>query len=116
MSAFMDECRSAMRTHHLAYRTEKSYLHWIKRFILFNQKQHPSQMGDAEVVRFLSYIATERRCSPSTQSQALCALAFLYKQVIGSLWGIYRALRLPRKKYVCQKYCLKRKWVEYSGR
>ena len=98
MSAFMDECRSAMRTHHLAYRTEKSYLHWIKRFILFNQKQHPSQMGDAEVVRFLSYIATERRCSPSTQSQALCALAFLYKQVIGKPLGDLQGITFAKKK------------------
>ena len=98
MSAFMDKCRSAMRTHHLAYGTEKCYLHWIKRFILFNQKEHPSELGDAEVVRFLSYIATERRCSPSTQSQALCALVFLYKQVIGNPLGDLQGITFAKKK------------------
>ena len=98
MSAFMDECRSDMRAHHLAYGTEKCYLHWIKRFILFNQKEHPSKLGDAEVVRFLSYIAAERRCSPSTQSQALCALVFLYKQVIGNPLGDLQGITFARKK------------------
>ena len=98
MSAFMEECRSVMRTRHLAYRTEKSYLHWIKRFILFNQKEHPSKMGDAEVVRFLSYIASDRQCSPSTQTQALCALAFMYKHVIAKPLGKLQGIAFAKKR------------------
>lgn len=98
MSAFMDECRSMMRTRHLAYRTEKCYLHWIKRFILFCDKQHPMTLGDADVVRFLSYIANERRCSPSTQSQALCALVFLYKHVVRKPLGELNDIAFAKKK------------------
>lgn len=82
MSVFMDECRAAMRSRHLAYRTEKSYLHWIKRFILFHNKQHPELLGEVDVTRFLNYLSVERNCSPSTQSQALSALVFLYRYVI----------------------------------
>jgi len=100
MSAFMDDCRSKMRARHLAYRTEKSYLHWIKRYILFHGKQHPSLLAEQEVIHFLNHIADVRRCSPSTQSQALCALVFLYKQVIdrplGDLKGISHAKRKSR--------------------
>ncbi|MEE9335704.1 MAG: integron integrase [Granulosicoccaceae bacterium] len=87
MSAFMDECRAAMRVRHLAYQTEKTYLQWIKRFILFHDKQHPKEMHDPEVIQFLNYISDKRHCSPSTQSQALCALVFLYRHVIGRPLG-----------------------------
>lgn len=98
MSAFMDECRSAMRARHLAYRTEKCYLHWVRRFILFNHKQHPAQLGNEDVVRFLSHIATDRRCSPSTQSQALSALVFLYKYVVASPLGDLQGITFAKKK------------------
>lgn len=100
MSAFMEECRSAMRTRHLAYKTEQSYLHWIKRYILFNHKQHPARLTKADVVKFLNYLANKRNCSPSTQSQALCALVFLYRHVVkrplGDLDGITFARKKPR--------------------
>lgn len=98
MSAFMDECRTVMRTRHLAYRTEKSYLHWVKRYILFHDKQHPSELKEAEVVRFLSHIASVRKCSPSTQSQALAALIFLYKHVLQTPLGELQGISFPKKK------------------
>ncbi len=82
MSEFLDHCRDKMRVHHLAYQTEKTYIHWIKRFIVFHNKSHPNTMTEPEVEAFLSHLASQRRCSPSTQSQALCALVFLYKHVI----------------------------------
>lgn len=92
MSAFMEECKTAMRVRHLAYKTEKSYLNWIRRYIFFHNKMHPEAMAEAEVVKFLNYLATDRQCSPSTQSQALSALVFLYRQVLlkplGELNGI----------------------------
>lgn len=98
MSAFMDKCRETMRSHHLAYRTEKSYVHWVKRYILFNEKRHPAELGDADVVRFLSHIASARKCSPSTQSQALSALIFLYKHVVQSPLGDLQGISFPKKK------------------
>ncbi len=102
MSAFMEECRSAMRARHLAYQTEKTYLHWIRRYIYFHDKQHPNALSEAHVVNFLNYIAGPRQCSPNTQSLVLSALVFLYKYVVkrplGSLQGITFAkpkVRIP---------------------
>lgn len=100
MSAFMDECKTAMRARHLAYKTEKSYLHWIRRYILFHSKKHPQEMAEAEVVRFLNFLSMEKRCSPSTQSQALSALVFLHRYVLlkslGDLNGITHSKRKQR--------------------
>jgi len=68
-------------------RTEDAYVGWIKQFILFHGKRHPRELGTTEVERFLTYLATQRRVSASTQNQALCALLFLYKQVLGTELG-----------------------------
>jgi len=78
----MDEVRKSFRLHHYSYRTEESYLHWIRRFIVFNEKRHPREMGPDEIQRFLSDLATRGRVSASTQNQALSALLFLYKKVL----------------------------------
>ncbi|MEM9605595.1 MAG: integron integrase [Pseudomonadota bacterium] len=82
MSDFLKSCRSAMRVRHLAYKTEKTYIHWIKRFILFHDKRHPEHLSEEHVEPFLSHLALNRVCSPTTQSQALCALVFLYRHVV----------------------------------
>jgi integron integrase len=89
----------AMRLRHLSPRTEKSYWGWVSRFVLFHGKRHPSEMGAREITRFLSSLATERDVSASTQNQALCALIFLYREVlktnVGPLDDLVRA-KLPR--------------------
>ncbi len=92
----------SIRSRHYSRRTKDSYKRWIKRFILFHSKRHPLEMGEREVTRFLSYMATERHVSVSTQNQALNAILFLYREVLkkdlGWLDGIVRAkkpLRLP---------------------
>lgn len=77
----MDLVRNRIRTQHYSIRTEHAYLQWIKRFILFHQKQHPSTMGKPEVENFLTYLANNHSSS-ATQNQALSALLFLYKQVL----------------------------------
>lgn len=79
----MDQLREALRLRHYSLRTEKAYLQWIRRFILFHDKRHPRDMGAAEVERFLTWLAVEGSVSASTQGQALAALLFLYKQVLG---------------------------------
>lgn len=79
---FLDLVRAAMRERHLAYSTEKTYLHWIRRYIRFHDRRHPAQMGPAQVDAFLSWLATEQRVSPSTQSIALNALVFLYERFL----------------------------------
>jgi hypothetical protein len=79
----LDQVRHAIRTRHYSPRTEETYVHWIKRFIFFNNKRNPAEMAEPEIARFLSNLATELRVSGSTQNQALNALLFLYHQVLG---------------------------------
>ena len=78
----LDRMRRIIRVKHYSLRTEKAYLHWAKRLILFHGKRHPETMGADEVTAFLSYLAVERHCAASTQNQALNALLFLYRQVL----------------------------------
>ena len=79
----LDEVRDALRRRHYSLRTEQSYIHWIKRFILFSDKRHPRDMGAPEVTAFLSHLARDRNVAAATQNQALAALLFLYKEVLG---------------------------------
>jgi len=78
----MDQVSEALRTKHYAYRTEKTYLDWIKRYILFHKKRHPKEMGSNEIREFISHLATERKVATSTQNQALSAILFLYRIVL----------------------------------
>lgn len=82
MSELLDRVRTLIRTRHYSYRTEQSYIHWIKRYILFHNKRHPAEMGAAEVTQFLSNLAVSHKVSASTQNQALAALLFLYRYVL----------------------------------
>ena len=82
MSKLLNNVRNTLRVHHYALKTEKTYLQWIKRFILFHDKTHPLQMGKKEVEVFLTWLAVERKVSPSTQNQALQAILFLYRKVL----------------------------------
>jgi hypothetical protein len=77
-----DLVREAIRRLHYSRRTEETYLHWMKRFILFSGKRHPREMGAAEVTAFLNHLAVERHVAAATQNQALAALLFLYKDVL----------------------------------
>ena len=79
----LDQVRTAIRARHYSPRTESAYVHWIRRFILYHGKRHPRDMGEAEVVDFLSGLATVGHVSASTQNQALGALVFLYSEVLG---------------------------------
>lgn len=80
----LDQVRDRIRVKHYSLRTEQAYIQWIKRFIFFHGKRHPKEMSAPEVEGFLSHLATERNVSASTQSQALSALLFLYREVLGS--------------------------------
>jgi len=73
----------AIRTRNYSRRTEKSYWYWIRYFIFFHGKRHPAEMGAPEVTAFLSWLATQREVAAATQNQALSALLFLYKHVLG---------------------------------
>jgi integron integrase len=96
----LDEVREAIRTRHYSLRTEEAYVSWIKRFILFHGKRHPLEMGKDEITRFLSALAVHGQVSASTQNQALCALLFLYREVLSEDFGwlddVVRAKRPQR--------------------
>lgn len=78
----LDRVRSALRVRHYSRRTERSYVGWIRRYVLFHGKRHPQEMSAPEVRDFLSSLATEGNVSASTQNQALAALLFLYRHVL----------------------------------
>jgi len=80
---FLDKLRLHIRQQGLAYTTEKTYIHWAKQFIYFHNKQHPKNLGVAEVETFLSHLAVNQFCSVSTQKIALNALVYLYKRFMG---------------------------------
>jgi len=80
-SPFLESIRHILRTKHYSIQTEKAYLLWIKRFILFNQKRHPKDMGEQEVSNYLTYLAVNRQVTSSTQNLALCSIVFMYKHV-----------------------------------
>ena len=69
----IDVAREVFRTEHYAYRTEETYIKWIKRFIAFHGNQHPREMGSDEIQQFLSFLAVQRKVSASSQNQALLA-------------------------------------------
>lgn len=77
-----DQMRDKLRTLHYSYRTEQQYLQWVRRFILFHDKQHPRTMGAPGVEAFLTHLAVTRKVSASTQDQALAAVLFRYQKVI----------------------------------
>ena len=78
----MNHVREVIRTNHFSYSTEKTYINWIYRFIIFHGKKHPEEMGGTEIAEFLTYLAVDRKVSASTQNQALNALTFVYKRVL----------------------------------
>ena len=83
----LDQVRHTIRLKNYSYRTEKAYVHWIKRYIFFHGKRHPTEMGTAEVEGFLTHLAVEGNVAASTQNQALSALLFLYNQVLNQPIG-----------------------------
>jgi site-specific recombinase XerD len=92
--------RQAIRARHYSYKTEKAYIHWIRRFTRFYNEHHPAEMGEVEIGRFLSSLASDSHVSASTQNQALNALLFLYREVfgkeVGYVKGVVRAKRPTR--------------------
>ena len=103
----LDQVRAAIRLKHYSLRTEQAYLEWIKRYIGFHHNRHPSALGSADVVRFLTHLAAERNVAASTQNQAQSALLFLYREVLATelpmLDGVTRAKAPARLPVVLSK-------------
>ena len=96
----IDEMRDALHSRHYSRRTEQAYCLWVRRFIRFHGMRHPGEMGEREINEFLTHLAVEQHVSSSTQTQALSALLFLYRYVlgreVGDLGGVVRA-RKPQR-------------------
>jgi integron integrase len=113
------EVQSRIRTRHLSFRTEKTYIHWIRRFIRHHNRRHPREMGAPEVEEFLSSLAVRNRVSASTQNQALAAVLFLYRVVLGIklpwLTEVVRAKRPQRLPVVLTRAEVDRVLARLTG-
>jgi len=96
----LDQMREALRSRHYSRRTEQTYCHWVKRYVHFHNVRHPAEMGEPEINAFLTHLAVKEKVSSSTQNQALSALLFLYRHVlgreVGDLGEVIRA-RKPKR-------------------
>jgi integron integrase len=116
----LDQVRDRLRVKHYSLRTEQAYVAWIRRFILANDKRHPRDMGGDEVEAFLTGLATERNVAAGTQNQALAALLFLYREVLGQdlpwMDGVVRAKRPKRLPVVLTREEIRRLLAVLQGR
>ncbi|CCI18731.1 Genome sequencing data, contig C304 [Microcystis aeruginosa PCC 9807] len=98
----LEVVRETIRLKHYSYRTEQTYVDWIKRYLVFHQKKHPCEMGGEEIRAFLTHLAVDKNVAAATQNQALNAILFLYREVlkielenIGAYLRAKRSKRLP---------------------
>ncbi len=98
----LEVVRDKLRIKHYSIKTEKTYLYWIKQYILFHNKKHPKDMGKNEIERFLTHLAINKKVSSSTQNQAFNAILFLYEKVLNISLKDQNisAMRAKRKKHI----------------
>lgn len=113
------QVRDLIRLKHYSIRTEQAYLGWIKRFILFQGKRHPKDMGAEEVTQFLTHLAVQGNVAASTQNQALNAILFLYREVLKIdlpwLEGLQRAKKPARLPVVLTREEVRRLLAQLDG-
>lgn len=93
----LDQLRAKLRYKHYALATERAYCHWVKRYIFFHQKRHPRDMGGPEIASFLTNLAVNEHVAVATQNQALNALVFLYREILGKEIGELPDVIRPQK-------------------
>jgi integrase len=97
----LEQVQDAIRLKHYSYQTEKTYIRWIKRYIFFQNKKHPKDMGSREIEAFLTDLAVNQKVAASTQNQALHAILFLYKEVLRQELDLkVDAVRAKKTKYL----------------
>ena len=115
----LDQLRHALMARHYSPRTEQAYRHWVKRYVLFHNVRHPSEMAESEVNAFLTHLAVKEQVSASTQTQALSALLFLYRHVLardlGNLGAVIRARKPTRLPVVMTRDEVKAVLAALSG-
>lgn len=85
----LDQLRAQLRLKHYSYRTEQTYVLWVKQFIWFHDCKHPLHMGKAEIEAFLTHLAVNRKVVASTQNQALSAAGLCF----AAPWTVCRCFR-----------------------
>ena len=115
----LDQLRQALRSRHYSRRTEQTYCHWVRRYIHFHNVRHPAEMAEPEINAFLTHLAVKEKVSASTQNQALSALLFLYRHVIGlevgDLGEVIRARKPKRLPVVMTRDEVKSVLANLSG-
>lgn len=96
-SPFLNQVRQHLRLNQYSYQTEKAYLYWIKNYIRFHQYEHPQNLFENDVVNYLSYLANKRQVAANTQKQALNAIVYLYKHILGNPLGVLHGLTKSKK-------------------
>ncbi len=92
--------RAGLTARHYSRRTEEVYCHWVRRYVRFHQLRHPAELGDEEINAFLTHLAVTEHVSASTQTQALSALLFLYRQVLGREVGELDLVRANKPRHL----------------
>ena len=95
----LDQLRESLRYKHYSLSTEKLYVYWTKFFIRWSNLRHPKEMGAIEVEAFLTMLVTERHVSPSTHRQALCAILYLYREVLKIDLPWMQSIGRPKEKH-----------------
>jgi integron integrase len=115
----LDQLRRRIRDKHYTLNTERTYVYWARWYIRFHGLRHPADMGPNEIRTFLSYLNNDRHIAGSTYSQALCALLFLYKEVLGIelpwIEGLSRPKRPPKRPVVLTQTEIKLVLDQMSG-
>ena len=115
----LERVRHRLRTRGYSPRTESAYVDWIRRFVLFNDRRHPSQMGEREIAAFLGHLAVARHVSSSTRNQALSAILFLYRHVLGQpvgyVAGVVRAKERRRLPVVLSETEIRAVFAQLRG-
>jgi|SRR5688572_8364132 len=115
----LKEVQHRLRARHMSYRTEKTYLHWIRRYIRHHERRHPREMAAPEVEDFLTTLAVKNQVSAATQNQALAAILFLYRDVLEIdlpwLTAVVRAKRSQRLPVVLTRSEVQRVLAKITG-
>lgn len=117
--SLLEQLRDAVRVRHYSIRTEKAYVQWVKRFLSFYKMLNPQDLGEQEINRFLSFLATRENVSAATQNQALSALVFFFRNVLnkelGDFGDVVRAKRSSRLPVVFSRDEVRRLLGQLSG-
>lgn len=115
----LDEVRIFMRGRHYSKKTEEAYTNWIKRFIIFNNKKHPNELGPKEIREYLNFLSVKKNVTAATQNQALQGILFLYKNIlnkdVGWIEEIKRSSRVKHLPVVLNKEEVKRIFNNLDG-